>query len=254
MGSGSCKKSFRSQKPVRSSAEKRGHRSFCLGERRSECLGWAAAGGFLQGRDGKAVVSLFELRLNFAQFRFYLKYMRESRDYTAFIYKGFAMKNDKHSLEKDPLSSSSSSSSACRQEDPPLVKPCKPDSVDSFFDRFAKAVTRFAGSPIMFSVAVLAVLVWALSGPYFNYSETWQLIINTGTTIITFLMVFLIQQNQNKDSKALHIKLDELIISLTDANERLIDVEELDEKQLKKLEAYYSSIALKARRRLDGGE
>lgn len=249
MGSGSCKKSFRSQKPVRSSAEKRGHRSFCLGERRSECLGWAAAGGFLQGRDGKAVVSPFELRLNFAQFRFYLKYMRGSHDYTAFIYKGFAMKNDKHSLEKDPLSSS-----ACRQEDPPLVKPCKPDSVDSFFDRFAKAVTRFAGSPIMFSVAVLAVLVWALSGPYFNYSETWQLIINTGTTIITFLMVFLIQQNQNKDSKALHIKLDELIISLTDANERLIDVEELDEKQLKKLEAYYSSIALKARRRLDGGE
>lgn len=203
----------------------------------------------MQGRDGKAVVSLFELRLNFAQFRFYLKYMRGSHDYTAFIYKGFAMKNDKHSLEKDPLSSS-----ACRQEDPPLVKPCKPDSVDSFFDRFAKAVTRFAGSPIMFSVAVLAVLVWALSGPYFNYSETWQLIINTGTTIITFLMVFLIQQNQNKDSKALHIKLDELIISLTDANERLIDVEELDEKQLKKLEAYYSSIALKARRRLDGGE
>jgi low affinity Fe/Cu permease len=250
LGSGSCKKSFRSQKPVRSSAEKRGHRSFCLGERRSECLGWAAAGGFLQGGDGKAVVSLFDLRLNFAQFRFYLKYMGESQDYTAFIYMGFAMKNDKHSLEKDPLSSSS----ACRQEDPPLVKPCKPDSVDSFFDRFAKAVTRFAGSPIMFSVAVLAVLVWALSGPYFNYSETWQLIINTGTTIITFLMVFLIQQNQNKDSKALHIKLDELIISLTDANERLIDVEELDEKQLKKLEAYYSSIALKARRRLDGGE
>lgn len=194
-------------------------------------------------------MSLFELRLNFAQFRFYLKYMRGSHDYTAFIYKGFAMKNDKYSLEKDPLSSS-----ACRQEDPPLVKPCKPDSVDRFFDRFAKAVTRFAGSPIMFSVAVLAVLVWALSGPYFNYSETWQLIINTGTTIITFLMVFLIQQNQNKDSKALHIKLDELIISLTDANERLIDVEELDEKQLKKLEAYYSSIALKARRRLDGGE
>jgi low affinity Fe/Cu permease len=249
LGSGSCKKSFRSQKPVRRNPENRSHCSFSLGESRSECLSWAAAGGFLQGRDGKAVVSLFDLRLNFAQFRFYLKYMRGSQDYTAFIYKGFAMKNDKHSLEKDRLSSS-----ACRQEDPPLVKPCKPDSVDSFFDRFAKAVTRFAGSPIMFSVAVLAVLVWALSGPYFNYSETWQLIINTGTTIITFLMVFLIQQNQNKDSKALHIKLDELIISLTDANERLIDVEELDEKQLKKLEAYYSSIALKARRRLDGGE
>lgn len=157
------------------------------------------------------------------------------------------MKKDNNSLEQDVLSSS-----VCLEKDPPLVEPCKPDSIDGFFDRFAKTVTRFAGSPIMFSAAVLAVLVWALSGPYFNFSETWQLIINTGTTIVTFLMVFLIQQNQNKDSKALHIKIDELIISLTDANERLIDVEELDEKQLKKLEAYYSSIALKARQRLDG--
>lgn len=136
----------------------------------------------------------------------------------------------------------------------PLLEPCAPDSVDGIFDRFAKSVTRFAGSPIMFAVAVLAVLTWALSGPYFDFSETWQLIINTGTTIVTFLMVFLIQQNQNKDSKALHVKLDELILSLTDANERLIDVEELDEKQLKKLEAYYSSIASRARERLDKTE
>lgn len=132
---------------------------------------------------------------------------------------------------------------------PPLVAPCEPDSLDGFFDRFAKWVTRFAGSPVMFGMAVLAVVVWALFGPYFDFSETWQLIINTGTTIVTFLMVFLIQQNQNKDSKALHIKLDELILSLTDANERLIDVEELDEKQLKKLEDYYSSVALRARRK-----
>ncbi len=133
----------------------------------------------------------------------------------------------------------------------PLLEPCAPNSVDGIFDRFAKTVTRFAGSPVMFSAAVLAVLTWALSGPYFDFSETWQLIINTGTTIVTFLMVFLIQQNQNKDSKALHVKLDELILSLTDANERLIDVEELDEKQLKKLEAYYSSVALRARKRLN---
>ena len=143
-------------------------------------------------------------------------------------------------------------SSVRGKQDPPLVEPCAPDSFDSFFDRFAKSVTRFAGSPVMFSVAVLAVLLWASSGPYFDFSETWQLVINTGTSIVTFLMVFLIQQNQNKDSKALHIKMDELIISLTDANERLIDVEELDEKQLKKLEAYYSAIASKARNRLGG--
>ena len=138
-----------------------------------------------------------------------------------------------------------------QDQSPPLVAPCEPDSLDGFFDRFAKWVTRFAGSPIMFGMAVLAVVIWALFGPYFDFSETWQLIINTGTTIVTFLMVFLIQQNQNKDSKALHIKLDELILSLTDANERLIDVEELDEKQLKKLEDYYSSVALRARRKRD---
>ncbi|MGE8548543.1 MAG: low affinity iron permease family protein [Alcaligenes sp.] len=145
-------------------------------------------------------------------------------------------------------------SDACEQEqsapvDPPFVEPCEPHTLDGFFDRFAKWVTRFAGSPIMFGVAVLAVVIWACSGPYFKFSETWQLIINTGTTIVTFLMVFLIQQNQNKDSKAIHVKLDELILSLTDANERLIDVEELDEKQLQSLEEYYSAVALNARRK-----
>lgn len=130
----------------------------------------------------------------------------------------------------------------------PSVEPCAPKTVDGFFDCFANGVTRFAGSSVMFGVAILAVIAWAISGPFLDFSERWQLIINTGTTIVTFLMVFLIQQNQNKNSKAVHIKLDELIRSLTDANERLIDVEELDEAQLKRLEQYYSSIAARARR------
>lgn len=136
-------------------------------------------------------------------------------------------------------------------QDVPCVEPCSPRTLGDLFDRFANSVTRFAGSAGMFTVAVLAVLAWAASGPFLDYSERWQLIINTGTTIVTFLMVFLIQQNQNKNSKAIHLKLDELIRCLADANERLIDVEELDEAQLKKLELYYSSLAMKARRQPD---
>lgn len=131
--------------------------------------------------------------------------------------------------------------------DLPDVCPKEPSDLTGMFDRFAKLVTRFAGSPIVFTSAVVVVLVWALTGPLMGFSATWQLIINTGTTIITFLMVFLIQQSQNKDSKAIHVKLDELIISLKGANDRLLDVEELDEKQLQRLEHYYSLRALKTR-------
>ena len=133
----------------------------------------------------------------------------------------------------------------------PDVCPRQPTDLAGVFDRFAKFVTRFAGSPVMFGVAVLTVLVWAVTGPFMGFSATWQLVINTGTTIVTFLMVFLIQQSQNKDSKAIHVKLDELIISLKGANDRLLDVEELDEKQLQRLEHYYSVAAFAAR---DNGE
>ncbi len=136
----------------------------------------------------------------------------------------------------------------------PRVSPESPTDLTGMFDRFAKGVTRFAGSPVMFGMAVLVVLIWAISGPFMGFSATWQLIINTGTTIITFLMVFLIQQNQNKDSKAIHVKLDELIVALKEANECLLDVEELDERQLRKLERYYSVAALKARNGDDDGE
>lgn len=106
-----------------------------------------------------------------------------------------------------------------------------------FFDRWASRVTAWAGSPSAFGTALVAVLVWAVCGPAFDFSETWQLIINTGTTIVTFLMVFLIQQTQNKDGRALHLKLDELLISLKDADESLVDAEQLDEDELRALAA-----------------
>ncbi|MFY0477140.1 low affinity iron permease family protein [Achromobacter marplatensis] len=111
------------------------------------------------------------------------------------------------------------------------------NAISRFFDHFAAHVTRWAGSPTAFGCAVAAVLVWAACGPAFGFSETWQLVINTGTTIITFLMVFLIQQSQNKDGQALHLKLDELLIALKGADERLVDAERLDEDKLLALAA-----------------
>ncbi|MFW7340914.1 low affinity iron permease family protein [Pollutimonas sp. H1-120] len=103
------------------------------------------------------------------------------------------------------------------------------------FDQCASHVTKWAGSPMAFSLAFLVVLGWAISGPLFDYSETWQLVINTGTTIVTFLMVFLIQQSQNKDSQAVHLKLDELLQSIKEARDEMIDIEDLSEEELQKL-------------------
>lgn len=100
------------------------------------------------------------------------------------------------------------------------------------FDRFAAQVTKWAGSPVAFAIALCAVVLWGISGPAFGYSETWQLVINTGTTIVTFLMVFLIQQSQNKDSEALHLKLDELLIAVDGADANLVNAERLDEDKL----------------------
>ena len=110
----------------------------------------------------------------------------------------------------------------------------------SVFDRFASRITRLVGSPWAFALALGIIIVWALAGPWLHYSETWQLVINTGTTIITFLMVFLIQQSQNKDSMALHIKLNELIASNKLASNRTISVEDLDATDLEMLRAFYS--------------
>ena len=120
-------------------------------------------------------------------------------------------------------------------------------AVLSAFDHFAAAVTRWAGSPLAFCVALLTVIVWSATGPFFGYSETWQLIINTGTTIVTFLMVFLIQQSQNKDSVAVHLKLDELLAANRDASNRMIAIEDLDEEDLRDVANFYLHLAEQAK-------
>ncbi|MDQ7981333.1 low affinity iron permease family protein [Paraburkholderia sp. SARCC-3016] len=122
------------------------------------------------------------------------------------------------------------------------------------FDAFAAAVTRWAGSPVAFSIAVMAIVLWIITGPLFHYSDGWQLVINTGTTIVTFLMVFLIQQSQNKDSVAVHLKLNELLASHHDASNRLIGIEDASENDLRRIAAAYLELAEKAGRRSDGAE
>lgn len=115
------------------------------------------------------------------------------------------------------------------------------------FARFANAASRFAGSPHSFLLALLVVAAWIASGLIFGFSDTWQLVINTGTTIVTFLMVFLIQNSQNRDSKALQIKLDELIRATHGAHNKLLDLEELEERELKRLQDRYEALARRAR-------
>lgn len=111
------------------------------------------------------------------------------------------------------------------------------------FDRFAEAVTRWTGSPVAFVVAFACVVIWVVSGPLFHYSDAWQLVINTGTTIITFLMVFLIQQSQNKDNVAVHLKLDGLLAAQKGANLTLIGIESATEESLRQIAAAYSKLA-----------
>ncbi len=111
------------------------------------------------------------------------------------------------------------------------------------FDRFSKKVTKATGSPKAFMMAFAVVIVWAALGPVFGFSDTWQLVINTGTTIITFLMVFVIQQSQNKDTLALQLKLNELISSSNKASNKLVDIEDLTEEELDKLKSFYIKLA-----------
>jgi low affinity Fe/Cu permease len=110
------------------------------------------------------------------------------------------------------------------------------------------AVTRWTGSTKAFLLASLIIVVWGVSGPVFNYSDTWQLVINTGTTIVTFLMVFLIQRSQNKDSLAIHLKLNELVAALNGASNRLIDCEDLSEEELRVLRKHYGRLAAMAKK------
>jgi low affinity Fe/Cu permease len=118
----------------------------------------------------------------------------------------------------------------------------------SWFGAFTRAVARAAGRPAAFTIAVLVIGTWALTGPLFGFSDTWQLIINTGTTIVTFLMVFLIQATQNRDTEALQVKLDEVIRAMSGAQNQLLDLEELDEDQLDAIRARYEHLAQQARK------
>jgi len=121
------------------------------------------------------------------------------------------------------------------------------------FTRFAKWTSHAAGHPAAFAVAVLIVGAWALTGPIFGFSDTWQLVINTGTTIVTFLMVFLIQNSQNRDSTALQLKLDELIRALEGAHNAMLDLEELEDKELEQIRQRYEELARRARSEMRHG-
>ena len=120
----------------------------------------------------------------------------------------------------------------------------------SWFTRIAKAAAHASGRPTTFIIAVSIILIWAVTGPIFHFSDTWQLIINTGTTIITFLMVFLIQNTQNRDTEALQIKLDEVIRAIGGAQNALLDLEELEDEELDTIRKDYLDLAKKARTEL----
>jgi low affinity Fe/Cu permease len=124
------------------------------------------------------------------------------------------------------------------------MRPTKPTT---WFTRFAKAAARTTGRPITFLIAAAAIVIWAATGPVFGFSDTWQLIVNTSTTIVTFLMVFLIQSTQNRDSEAIQVKLDELIRAAGNAQNELLDLEELEESDLDRIRAEYCEMARQAR-------
>jgi len=128
------------------------------------------------------------------------------------------------------------------------------DNKVSLFTRISQSVSSWTGKPITFFVAVGLIVVWAASGPIFGFNDTWQLVINTSTTIITFLMVFIIQNSQNRDTAAMQIKLDELILRLEGAREELLDLEELDEEDLAIIRRDFCQRASKARRAAQDGD
>jgi low affinity Fe/Cu permease len=123
-------------------------------------------------------------------------------------------------------------------------------SIANAFTRTSKWTCHTAGHPATFAAAVLIILVWAVTGPAFHYSDTWQLFINTGTTIVTFLMVFLIQNTQNRDGAAMQIKLDELIRALQGAHNELVNLEDMSDEELEKMKAHYTRLAERARAKL----
>ena len=128
-----------------------------------------------------------------------------------------------------------------------------PAKSPSWFTLFAKYTAHVTGRPGTFMLAVTVIVVWAVTGPFFHWSDTWQLIVNTGTTIVTFLMVFLIQSTQNRDAVAVQVKLDELLRVSTGAHNVLMDLEELEEEELERIRHVYTELAAAARRGIDAG-
>jgi len=129
----------------------------------------------------------------------------------------------------------------------------RPTKSKSWFNRFAKWTARATGRPSAFGIAVAVILVWIFTGPLFGFGDTWQLVINTGTTIVTFLMVFLIQNTQNLDSEAMQVKLDELIRAIGGAHNALLDLEQLEEEELDSIRDRYQRLAARARADLRQG-
>jgi low affinity Fe/Cu permease len=127
------------------------------------------------------------------------------------------------------------------------TEPPKNNSANTWFMHVARAISRASGRPGAFLTALAIILVWAITGPLFNFSDTWQLVINTGTTIVTFLMVFLIQNTQNRDTEALQLKLDELIRAVKEADNEIMDLEDMDDEKLEELRANYMKLAETAR-------
>jgi low affinity Fe/Cu permease len=126
--------------------------------------------------------------------------------------------------------------------------PPKRNKLSEFLEKFSHQATKATGTSSAFVLAVLVIIVWGITGPIFRYSDTWQLVINTGTTIVTFLMVFLIQRAQNKDALAIHLKLNEIVAALEGASNRLIDVEDLSEPEIDALRKYYKRLIELARK------
>jgi len=128
-----------------------------------------------------------------------------------------------------------------------MAKRTRPSSIGVRFENFSQNITQWTGSTSAFGSALGVIIVWAVLGPLFHFSDTWQLVINTGTTIVTFLMVFLIQRSQNKDALAVHLKLNEIVAAVQGASNRLVDVESFSERELEALHRYYGELAKLAR-------
>ncbi|MEP6820424.1 MAG: low affinity iron permease family protein [bacterium] len=123
----------------------------------------------------------------------------------------------------------------------------KTNRLSQMLERFSRKATEATGTSSAFIIAVLVIVVWIITGPLFHFSDTWQLVINTGTTIVTFMMVFLIQRSQNKDALAIHLKLNEIVAALEGASNRLIDVEDLTEAEIKTLHTHYQKLVAMAK-------